>query len=64
MTGKVKVTAQPTLIRLAIIAHTNAKAVPTNDTYYGCHIKAVELFNRSYGVHITSYHSTIIICLC
>ena len=30
----------------------------TNNTGYSCHIKAVELLNQSYGVHITPHHAT------
>ena len=30
----------------------NAKATPTNDTNYSCHIKAIVLFNQPYEVHI------------
>ena len=37
----------------------NAKAMPINNTNYGCHITAVELvYNQSYGVHIMPYHTT------
>ena len=32
-----------TLIRLVSMMHFNCKAMPTNDTNYSCHIKAVEL---------------------
>ena len=32
-----------TLIGFVSTVHTNAKAMPTNDTDYSCHIKAVEL---------------------
>ena len=30
----------------------NSKTVPTTDNNYNYHIKAVALFNQSYGVHI------------
>ena len=41
-----------TLIRLISMMRINAKATPTNDTNYSCHIKAVVLFNQPYEVHI------------
>ena len=39
-------------------AYMDAKAMPTNDTDYGCHTKTIEL---SYGVYITPHHTTIVI---
>ena len=38
--------------RLVSVTSFNCKATPTNDTNYSCHIKAVELLNQSYRVHI------------
>ena len=32
-----------TLIGLLSIVHINAKAIPTNDTDYSCHVKVIEL---------------------
>ena len=34
--------------------HTNAKVTPINNNDYSCHITAVDLFNQSYEVHVTS----------
>ena len=36
---------------LVTMTHTDAKATPTNDTNYSCHIKAIELtyITQSYG---------------
>ena len=31
----------------------DAKAMPTNDTNYSCHIKAIKLIYQSYGFYIT-----------
>ena len=33
-------------------------ATPTNDTDYGFYTKLYNLFNQSYGVHITPHHAT------
>ena len=33
--------------------YINAKAMLTNDANYYCHIKAEELINQSYELHIT-----------
>ena len=35
----------------------NAMAMPSIDTDYSCHIKAVELFNQLYEVYIMPYHT-------
>ena len=35
-----------------------SKAMHTNNTNYSCHIKAENLFNQSYRVHITPHHAT------
>ena len=41
-----------TLVRLVTMTRSNFNATPTTDSNCSCHIKAVELFNQSYGVHI------------
>ena len=43
MAIKVKVMAYKSYIRLLSTMHINSKAMPTNNTDYSCHIKAVEL---------------------
>ena len=52
--------AQTALIRLVSLTHINAKAIPTNDNDYSCHIKAVELVQPIIlGLyHATSYATT------
>ena len=37
----------------------DAKATPTNDIDYSCHIKVIELtvFDQSYGLYITPHHA-------
>ena len=43
MTVKTAYTMLAILIRLVSTTYINAKATPTNDTDYSCHIKVVEL---------------------
>ena len=42
-----------TLIKLVSTMCFYSKATPTNDFDYSCHIKVYNLFNQSYGAHIT-----------
>ena len=43
------------LIRLVCMMCMNAKAMPTNDIDYSCHLKAVELV---YRIILGEYHTT------
>ena len=47
--------AQTTLIRLVSTTRINARAIPTNDNDYNCHIKVVELVQP---VILGLYHAT------
>ena len=38
--------------------HFNSEAKITNDSDYSFHIKAAELYNQSYRLHVTPYRTT------